>query len=873
MDKNIRTLLKALVPIIYLPIAICVTWPSITELSNSVLGRMGGDNYEHVWYLWWLGTTLFENTIGGPANIPLLNHPHGIESPLNLTHTPALFLPAIIGWLSTPVTAYNFAMLIMPSANAFGMYLLTKELTRNQWAAFVGGLLFGFSPYIFGHMQAGHLSQITMLGFPLFALFLLRLLNRNEWYYAPLTGMAAFISVAHPTHLPYFVLPTTVVILWFNRMKLKDRRVLFRFSAAVIVGATFLIPFYLPLINLVNSNQIVNSNLIDFGDSIGKSMDLVSFITPPYGNPFLPTSFHSFAQNVVSTSDETHGFIGFTTILLLFVAFRSKRRTVSTWVTLTIITLILSLGPVLKFAGEIVWISVDTTQYPLQLPYALLAQIPIMEWSRTPARFAATANFSIAIIASYGMSTILQRTHKSRWWRSVLITAISIASISERIIAWPIPSSNAWNTTTLRKLQASTDVGAVLNIPASFTTNNLALYNQTIHNLPIIGGKIFRGSTKDETTLRFFDALLQVKSEPDITPKPTEQEILNVLHTYNITNIVNQHWAENYNPIQHDYLTEMFGTPTAISVIDSLYSIRPNSSQLPEILITLAPENWHKPETWAGNPTRWFADNATIYIYTAYAQFGKLEFSVIPAQQLHYIDLSVNEKTRTTLIVGDTATYSTPIIDLVPGITAIKLNDRYGAETVVGDLRCIGASAFTGKRTIMLECDPHIKGKRTISIGIQNMNWVSGAAGKPMLANFGDQIGLISAKIPETVSAGDKLVIPLNFQSLDDIIDDMVIFVHILNADNSFGSENSMLFSQWDGWPLQGQFQTSAWKTGEQLGFNITVPIPENGPTGNYIVKLGWYQTDTQVRLPITSTKYETHDQILKLGSFKLIEQ
>ena len=100
----------------------------------------------------------------------------------------------------------------------------------------------------------------------------------------------------------------------------------------------------------------------------------------------------------------------------------------------------------------------------------------------------------------------------------------------------------------------------------------------------------------------------------------------------------------------------------------------------------------------------------------------------------------------------------------------------------------------------------------------------------------------------------------------------MVIFVHILNIDKSFDPDNVTLISQWDGWPLQGQFQTTTWKTGEQLGFNITIPIPKDSPKGNYLVHLGWYKTEPQVRLPIASTTYETRDSVLELGSFKLLK-
>ena len=873
MSKNIRTLLKTLLPVIYLPIALCITWPGMTTLGNHVLGRMGGDNYEHVWYLWWLGTTLFDNTIGNPANITVLNYPHGIDSPLNLTHTPALFLPAVIGWFTNPVIAYNIAICIMPAVNGFGMYLLAKELTRNQWAAFVGGLLFGFSPYVLGHMQAGHLSQITMLGFPLFALFLIRLLNTNTWKYAALTGMAGFLSVSHPTHLPYFVLPTTAVIVWSKRQNLRNRRMLIRFSAAAVLGIILLLPFYFPLINLINSQQIGNSNLINYGDSIGKSMDLASFVTPPFDNPFLPNNLHSFARNVVNTSDETHGYIGFISIILIFSALQSNKRSISTWTNLAVVTIVLSLGPILKLAGEIVWVNIDNVNHPLQLPYAILAQIPVLEWSRTPARFAATTHFAIAIIASYGVSTILQTNKQSRWWRFLLISSISILALSERIIQWPFPTSNSWNTAAIRELQSSTAPSTVLNLPASFTTNNIALYSQTIHKLPIIGGKIFRSSDGYQNTLKFFNALLQDKPEANITPEPTDQEIFYVIDAYNIKNIVNQHWAENYSTQQDHYFRNLFGAPTASSIIDSLYTIPPHTSKQPKAIIVLEPDNWHKSEIWNNSPTRWFTDTANIYIYSAYAQSGRLEFGAIPGQQLHHIDLSANSKVVTSLIVGDTATYSTPTINLHPGINTIKLSDRYGAETIYGDLRCIGANPFAGNLKMDLECDPHMKGERKVSIGIQNIHWISDALEKTILTNFGDQIGLTNAKIPEVIATGDELIIPLNFQSLDHIIDDMVIFVHILNTDRSFDPKKAVLISQWDGWPLQGQFPTSTWQTGEQLGFNITIPIPKDSPKGNYLIHLGWYQTDSQVRLPITSTIYETRDNILKLGSFKLIDK
>ena len=34
---------------VYLLAAIFVSWPGISQLNTALIGRMGGDNYEHVW--------------------------------------------------------------------------------------------------------------------------------------------------------------------------------------------------------------------------------------------------------------------------------------------------------------------------------------------------------------------------------------------------------------------------------------------------------------------------------------------------------------------------------------------------------------------------------------------------------------------------------------------------------------------------------------------------------------------------------------------------------------------------------------------------------------------------------------------------------
>jgi hypothetical protein len=52
----------------------------------------------------------------------------------------------------------------------------------------------------------------------------------------------------------------------------------------------------------------------------------------------------------------------------------------------------------------------------------------------------------------------------------------------------------------------------------------------------------------------------------------------------------------------------------------------------------------------------------------------------------------------------------------------------------------------------------------------------------------------------------------------------------------------------------------------------VAVPLPANAPPGEYRVELGWYESSTGARLPVSAAKREIHDNVLVLGNFILSE-
>ena len=65
-----------------------------------------------------------------------------------------LFSPII--WFGGPILAFNLAGLLAPAVNAFSAYLVCRLVTRTTWLAAIGGYVYGFSPYVVGHLIAAH---------------------------------------------------------------------------------------------------------------------------------------------------------------------------------------------------------------------------------------------------------------------------------------------------------------------------------------------------------------------------------------------------------------------------------------------------------------------------------------------------------------------------------------------------------------------------------------------------------------------------------------------------------------------------------------------------------------------------------------------
>lgn len=95
----------------------------------------------------------------------------------NLAWAAATPGPSLLLWPITslfgPVIAYNLLMILVPPIVSWSAFLLCRKISGQFWASLVSGYLFGFSPYMIGHMLMGQPNLTLIFGIPLCLYFIL----------------------------------------------------------------------------------------------------------------------------------------------------------------------------------------------------------------------------------------------------------------------------------------------------------------------------------------------------------------------------------------------------------------------------------------------------------------------------------------------------------------------------------------------------------------------------------------------------------------------------------------------------------------------------------------------------------------------------
>jgi hypothetical protein len=201
-----------------------------------------GDSSLLTWFIAWPAYAMAHGL--DPFYSTAMFHPSGVNL-LSNTGVLAIGVPlAPITWVFGPVASFNVALTLIPVLSALAMFVLVRRWVRWQPAAFVAGLVYGFSPFIFTGLVAGWMTTLLVIP-PLIVACLDELLFRQRAR-PVLVGVVLGVLVTIQFFIGTEVLTITaigvavglVVVLGYARRQADDLRARARYAGVGALSAT-----------------------------------------------------------------------------------------------------------------------------------------------------------------------------------------------------------------------------------------------------------------------------------------------------------------------------------------------------------------------------------------------------------------------------------------------------------------------------------------------------------------------------------------------------------------------------------------------------------------------------------------------------------
>ena len=139
--------------------------PGIAGNPSTIYVGGGHDPAGYIWSIVWWPYAIAHGL--NPFIARVIWSPVGF----NLAWAAAIPGPSLLLWPITrllgPVVAFNLLMILTPPIVAWSAFLLCRRISGEFWVSLVSGCLFGFCPYMIGHMLMGQPNLTLIFGVPL----------------------------------------------------------------------------------------------------------------------------------------------------------------------------------------------------------------------------------------------------------------------------------------------------------------------------------------------------------------------------------------------------------------------------------------------------------------------------------------------------------------------------------------------------------------------------------------------------------------------------------------------------------------------------------------------------------------------------------
>ena len=813
----------ALILLFYTVLALIMTYPLITQLGTHYAGN-NEDLWTFQWDNWWTRYALQHGY--DILFTPMQFYPVGVSLAAHSLSFYNSFLWIPLAALFGDLAAYNLTVLLTFILSGYTMYLLAEYVITDRRrpladagaataarrrsavvSSLIAGLVFAFAPYHFSQ-SLGHVSLASVQWFPLLALFALKAVREARWRNAVAIGL--LIGLITATRLQFLVLggavfAVFVAVDWSVARRDWVRGALGRLLVASALGLVLSLPIILPAARLFTQAASPDELIAD--EQTWGQTDLAAYFVPMTYHPLIGPAVKPIYENFIK-NQAWMPFLGYSVMALsIWGALKAKRRA-APWLVMGGFLFIMALGPFLRVNG----VSYEN----IPLPYALIGDKFPLNTLRSPDRYNLLLPLALAVLVAFGVDAVLQRTthRRAASFIGVLIGALILfeyLGVPYPTIA-PLPSPPF-----LTQIANDPEPYAVLDIPLDRSDTKRYLYYQTIHERPIVQGRVAR---VPEAAFKLFNEIPLLAAWYRSLGAPRVPDLgaqLQALADYQVRYII---FHKDLSPPAFVTTLRNYFTLPPIYEDDQIavYSTRPvipapaaASGGLGIVASWAGVEGPDKPVRVR---IRWVADRPIGRDYAfRLALIDDTGASVV--ESIQPFSPPTSKWLPGALVVGDYEL--TPLTPIPIGRYTLKVE-------VLDDGRSLGAINL-----------PH----RLINEpAVDNGRWLMVVSDEPR-AVFGSSIELRAADVSRR---GNVLNLWLHWRALAAPGADAKYFVHLLAADGRVAAQVDAIHGNYTN-------PSSGWRADQLASDLIELPLWKL-PPGQYRIAVGLTDPDTGDRWP-----------------------
>ncbi|MCP5098174.1 MAG: hypothetical protein GY943_21710 [Chloroflexi bacterium] len=799
----------------YFFVAIMMTWPLATHITTHLPGG-STDTLIHYWNGWQVQQALINGR--SPFFTTHIFYPQGVSL---VTHN----LPwmNIMPWLLLEplfqgIVAYNIVFLFNLALCGLSAYLLVHYLTKNHYAAFISGLIYLAWPYRLS--QLDHPNLISTYWIPIVFLTLTQLMRATEpkiqWRKSLMLGLAfALVGYTRWQHL----IPLTLMTLLYFGLTLPSwwrtngRFILAQLSIAGLIAILLLAPPAYLLSTQFRNEEPAEVDLILEGEEAIMQTDLLAYITPSRNHPLFGQWTQPLYDRYYANRFEARryaAYIGITVLVLAISGLLHLRWRGAPWLLMGLMLMSLSFGTLFRVNGRF-FDNMPTL-------YRTLAPLEFIRLIRVPDRFNLYIALPIAVLAGYGIMSWLQRR---QWTQPRKVAAlIGLFILFEYALA-PVPMWQTNNRPSYYEEMAQ-HPGAVLNLPFNIIKTKRYMFDQTIHQRPILQGKVTRLPANVYDFYNSFSLLAEGQkfNEPPIAITDVGQQFA-LLAKNNVNDII-VHKDQMEGGQAQRWQWYFATTPRYEDDKVAIYTTSPQHGQdfelQTELMPNLGPITYRFSASCLSPGELWELDLVWASLVQQMKDFD-LQLALLNSQgdieQIWERPLTTSHWQPGSLVHD----FYPVNVDVEVGV--------YSVQILLSDGNQQGKSFVLPQQVIV---QPQPCPKPTLPANAERVN-----------GRFGDTIQLHAFDSQQTAS---HLSLTLYWQTSQRISTDYKLFTHV------FDPATGIPVAQHDAMPRNWTFPTTLWWPGDTVIDTFTIPL-SGIPNGQYGIAVGIYNSVTGERLPL----------------------